>query len=179
MTGWLPICCEARPGQTNGQASFLATTGLTHMEVGIVALLRFAPRVAAQQVWKRGKSREKAVPTLHGSKVSQRENRYLTQSTQSLARHASALLYCRKTEIKKRIMSKIKTGRQCVALSSHIPSESFRSDCESAFDQLQQLRVALHRFKLRKLTLHILRRMDQETRVGFEQHAGIVIRITC
>ena len=65
--------------------------GLTHTEVGIVAPRRFAPRTAAQRLWRRVKSRENAVPPLHGAGLSQRDNLYLTLLTQPLPRYASAL----------------------------------------------------------------------------------------
>ena len=67
---------------------------MTHTEVGIVALRRFATRTASQRLWRGDKSRSNAVPTLNGSGLSQRDNRYLPPSAQSLRLYASALQVC-------------------------------------------------------------------------------------
>ena len=96
-----PICGIQSPlrdddGNSSGQSGtnpwwigFFA--GLTHTEVGIVALRRFATRTASQRLWRGVKFRETDVPTLHGSGLSQRDNRYLAPSTKSLPQYALAL----------------------------------------------------------------------------------------
>ena len=70
----------------------LADTGLTHTEVGIVALQQFATRTASHRLWRGCKSRENVVPTLNGSGLSQRDNHYQPPSTLSLPRYAADLL---------------------------------------------------------------------------------------
>ena len=87
-----------------GHSNMVMRAGLTQTEVGIVALRRFAPRAAAQRLWRRGKSCEKSVPTLHGSGLSQRDNHYLTPYTQSLFRHASALVMRETAENSERLV---------------------------------------------------------------------------
>jgi hypothetical protein len=45
------------------------------------------------------------------------------------------------------------------------------------FHQLQQIGVAFHGLKLGELLLHIFRRVDEKTNVGFGQHGGVIERI--
>src|SRR6266446_6937558 len=51
--------------------------------------------------------------------------------------------------------------------------------CHRLSDQFKQIFVTFHRFKLRKLLLHVFGRAEKETHVGFTQHRGIIESVAC